>query len=359
MVKFSLEDVLLIFIPISAFLYLGAFPPLYIFASSVLALIALSAKLGEATEEIAKHVGENVGAMLNATFGNATELIIALIAIKEGLFEVVKASITGSIIGNMLFVLGASLLLGGIKYKQMKFNSHAAGMNASMLLIAVFALMIPSIFFNVGGMIGANGITTPIHKENLEALSIGISVLVILVYLLSLVFSFKTHSYLFRTKEEAGVEKKWSKEVSVAVLVIATVLIAGMAEIFISSIEPIIHEFNLPEIFVGAIIIAIVGNAAEHMTAVTFALKNKIDMSISITVGSSIQIAMFIAPLLVLVSAWIGKPMDLAFNIFEVLAVFGSVLVVNELTSDGETNWFEGAQLLVVYLILAVMFFLL
>ena len=354
-------DFLLLFVPVS--LYLGGFGGLnpgvnstLIFITSILALIPLAAKMGEATEELAKSYGGQIGGLLNATFGNAAELIIALIAINRGLEELVKASLAGSIIGNLLFVLGMSILAGGLKYKEQKFNPSLAGTNATMLLIAFMSLMIPSMFHFVPAE----------HRGNDEqSLSIIVSVLLLLVYLLSMVFSLKTHKYLFHDENKIKSEHvksehekpKWDKKFAIGILAVATVLLALVSEIFVGQVENVAHTFGLSELFIGAIVVAVVGNAAEHVGAIFFALKNDLDLALGITAGSSLQIAMFVAPICVLFAVIAGKRMDLVFTPFEIIAVFASVLIANEISSDGTTNWFEGAQLLVMYLIIAALFF--
>ena len=340
-------DLLLAFVPICIILYFMGAGEMELFAASVLALIPLAAKMGEATEELSKYFGPNVGGFLNATFGNATEFIVGIIAIREGLFEIVKASLTGSIIGNLLLVFGLSALFGGVKFKSLKFNAHAAGMNGSLLVVAVIGFLIPSVFF----------MTSPVHAENTEALSLTVAVLLLLAYLLSLVYSFITHKELFRGGKHG--KPKWSKKYAAMVLIVATIFVGIVSEIFVGTLEHLSEVVGWNTVFIGAVLVALAGNAAEHITAVTFAMKRKMDLALATTVGSSIQIAIFIAPLLVVISALMGKPMDMAFTVFEVLAVFSAAFIVNDISKDGETNWFEGALLLAVYVILAAMFFFL
>ncbi|MFA6530762.1 MAG: calcium/proton exchanger [Candidatus Micrarchaeia archaeon] len=342
-----LLDSLFIFFPLSfLFAYLGV-DPIVIFISSLLAILPLAAKIGEATEELAKVYGGHIGGLLNATFGNSAELIIAVLAINKGLIDLVKASLAGSIIGNLLFVLGLSIFLGGLKFKEMKLSTNVSGLNSTMLLIAFMSIMIPSMFHFI-----------PVeHWGNDEKiLSLVVSVLLISTYLLSMIFSLKTHAYLFRTKEH-NEKPKWSKNYSIMILAVSTVLLALVSEVFVSQIEHVAQNFNLSDLFMGAIIIAVVGNAAEHLAAIFFALKNNLDLSVNVTVGSSLQIAMFVAPIAVLFAFFIGQPMDLVFTPFEIIAVFASVLIVNEITTDGKCNWFEGAQLLVMYLIICALFY--
>lgn len=346
--KFNIMDLLLIFIPITIGLHYSGFEDSNIlFATSILAILPLASKMGEATEELAKTMGGQIGGLLNATFGNAAELIIALIAINKGLVELVKASLTGSIIGNLLFVFGLSILAGGIKHKEQKVNSNASRLNSTMLLIAFLSIMIPSMFHFVPQE----------HRGNDEQLlSLGVAILLLALYVLSMVFSLKTHNYLFREEEEHE-KPVWSKNFAIGVLAISTILLAIVSEIFVAQIEVVAHNFQLSELFIGAIVVAVVGNAAEHIGSVVFALKNKLDLSMSVTVGSSLQIALFVAPICVIAAEILQKPMDLVFTPFEVIAVFASVLIVNEISSDGSCNWFEGAQLLVMYAIIAILFF--
>jgi len=340
-------DILLVFIPITLALNVMGADSTVLFVSSLLAILPLAAKMGEATEELAKIYGGHIGGLLNATFGNAAELIIALLAISRGLVDLVKASLAGSIIGNLLFVFGLSIFISGMKYKEQKFSTHLAGLNSTMLLIAFMSIMIPSMFHFVPAE----------HRGNDEVLlSIGIAVLMLSAYLLSIIFSLKTHQYLFRTKD-SNEKPHWSRNFAFGVLAVSTVLLGLMSEVFVGQIEQVAQNFGLTELFIGAIIVAIIGNAAEHLASVFFALKNDLDLAVNVTVGSSLQIAMFVAPVAVLAGILMGQPMNLVFTPFEVIAVFASVLIVNEISTDGRCNWFEGAQLVIMYLIIAVLFF--
>lgn len=347
--KLSKIDALLIFVPLvlaTKFLNL-ALSPVAIFIIAILAILPLASKMGEATEDLAHHYGSHIGGLLNATFGNAAELIIALIAISKGLTELVKASITGSIIGNLLFVLGLSIFIGGFKYKEQKISSSIAGMNSTMLLIAVISIVVPSVFALIPGH--------TLQDEN--NLSIVISVLLILLYALSMWFSLKTHSYLFVKKSAPREKAKWTKMHAGLLLLGATILLALISEILVSQVEQVGHTFGISEIFLGAVIIALIGNAAEHLAAIFFALKNDLDLAVNVTVGSSLQIALFVAPLTVLAGVLMQIPMNLVFTTFEVVALFASVLVVNEIANDGRVNWFEGAQLIILYTIIAALFY--
>ena len=348
MLFMRLMDILLVFVLITIALnYMNADSTL-LFVSSLLAILPLAAKMGEATEELAKIYGGHIGGLLNATFGNAAELIIALLAINKGLVDLVKASLAGSIIGNLLFVLGLSMFLGGLKFKEQGFSTRLAGLNSTMLLIAFMSIMIPSLFHFV-----------PLeHRVNDEKiLSISVSVLLISIYLLSIVFSLKTHEYLFRSKKKVEQKARWTRNYAITILAVSTILLGIVSEIFVGQIEHVAENFGLTELFIGAIVVAVIGNAAEHMAAIFFALKNNLNLSVNVTVGSSLQIAMFVAPVAVLAGVFLHKPMDLVFTPFEIIAVFASVLIVNEISSDGRCNWFEGAQLVIMYLIIAVLFY--
>ncbi len=342
-------DLMLLFVPLTLGLAMIGAEHTVLFVCSLLAILPLASKMGEATEELALVFGGHVGGLLNATFGNMAELIIALLAINRGLVDLVKASIAGSIIGNLLFVLGLSLFFGGLKYKEQKFSPHLGSMNSTMLTIALMSLMIPSLFHFVPAE----------HRGNDELiLSISVAVLLIAVYAMSMLFSLKTHEYLFRggEKQHSG-KPKWGRNKAIAILGLSTAALALVSEVFVGQIELVAHDFGLSELFIGAIIVAVIGNAAEHIAAVFFALKNNVDLAVNVTVGSSLQIALFVAPLAVLAGTAMGQPMDLVFTPFELIAVFASVLIVNEITTDGRFNWFEGAQLIVMYLVIAVLFF--
>jgi len=356
--KNRIFGVLLIFIPISiASHYLG-WSELAIFATAALAIVPLAAWMGTATEEIAVVSGPSLGGLLNATFGNATELIIALIALRAGLVGVVKASITGSIIGNLLLVMGLSMLLGGIRYKEQDFQPVVARVNASAMNLAVVAMLLPT---------AVNYTSDGIPETTLQNLSVAVAVVLITVYGLTLLFSMKTHSYLCDVVEaehegeegqgEGGEPSKPNIRLWIGVLFAATVLVAIESEFLVSSLETATEEIGLTSLFTGVIILPIIGNAAEHATAVTVAMKNKMDLSFSVAVGSTMQIALFVAPLLVIVGWVIGQPMDLDFNPFELVCVAVAVLVANSVSSDGRSNWLEGALLLATYAVIGLAFF--
>ena len=349
-------NVLLIFVPIAIALeVLASNHHLLIFVTSSLAILPLAGWMGHATEQLAERMGEGVGGLLNATFGNAAELIIAFVALHAGLHQVVEASIIGSIVGNMLLVFGAAMLAGGMRYPEQRFNPLGARSQATMLLLAAIALILPAAFESV------EGTTVMLHR-----LSISMSLVLLVVYGLYLVFSLITHPELFRssdTPEKAMPEKEETPPSVVralAILAVATVGTAWMSEIMVGSIEPMVHEFGLSDVFVGAFVVAILGNAAEHATAITAALKNRMDLSFSIALGSSVQVALFVAPVLVLASLFLGpSAMDLAFRPDLVLIVVLSALVTAQMASDGRSDWLKGTQLLVVYFALALMFFFL
>jgi len=345
---------LLAFVPIAIALeYLAPQSHLLIFVAAAIAILPLAAWLGRATEQLADRSGEGVGGLLNATFGNAAELIIALVALRAGLHDVVKATIVGSIVGNILLVLGAAMLAGGLRHPEQHFNESAGRAQATMLTLAAIALVIPAAYAALVG---------EIYPGGGEALSISISLVLLAVYAAFLLFSLWTHSDSFRgvdAAENVAHSEPWPLGQSIAVLAGATVAIAWLSEILVGAIEPTAHELGLSNIFVGVFIVAILGNAAEHATAITAALKNRMDLSLSIAIGSSVQVALFVAPLLVLASLVVGpQPMDLLFGKGLVLAVLLAVLITGQVAGDGRSNWLKGVQLLAVYLILGLAFFL-
>jgi Ca2+:H+ antiporter len=317
------------------------------FIVCALALVPLARQMGTATESIAEHAGAAVGGLLNATFGNAAELILALVALRAGEAEVVKASITGSILGNILLVAGGSVLAGGLKYPKQTFNIAGALSGASMMYLALVALAVPDLFHIARGA-AAGPVLWP--------LSIATSIVLLVIYGLSLLFSLKTHAHLYASETEEG-GAAWSMRRSLIVLVLSTVAVAVVAEFLVGALEEAIAGFGLTRTFVGLVILAVVGNAAEHSTAVVTALKNKLDVSFNIAFESSKQIALFVAPLLVLLSGLLGHPMTLEFSHMEVLGIALAVGGVTLIVLDGETHWLEGVMLLGVYAILAVAFF--
>ncbi len=342
---------LLVFIPIALavrFLHLGE---VWLFVTAAAAIIPLAKILGTATEELAVKVGSGVGGLLNATFGNATELIIAFFALQAGLYEIVKASITGSILGNVLFVLGLAVFLGGLGREKQVFNRVAAGVSSSQLTLATIGLLIPAAFVLTSP---ANSATQSLR----EPLSIGVALLLLGSYAAQLVFFLRTHKHLYSEEDEEAMHgETWSIRHSIIVLIGATVLVAVMSEILVEGVDYLTHSLGLNELFVGVILVALIGNAAEHLTAVTVAIKDKMDLAVNIAMGSTLQVALFVAPVLVLLGFFIGRPLDLVFNLFELVALVLTMLIVNAITNDGESNWFEGVQLLAAYAILGVAFF--
>jgi Ca2+:H+ antiporter len=344
---------LLVFMPTALALEFSHVDPVFVFIASSLAIVPLAGLMGEATEQVAAHVGAGLGAFLNASFGNAAELIIAIMALREGLHDVVKASITGSIIGNILLVLGLSMVVGGLRYKRQRFNPTAAGMGASLLLLSAVGLVVPALFHFTAAEQGA-----VVERE----LSFEIAVVLFAIYVLSLIFSLKTHLHLFAGEtadSHHSHEQAWSRKTATIVLLAATIAIAVMSELLVGAVEPTATRLGLSQVFVGVILVALVGNAAEHSTAVLVAIKNQMDLALGIAVGSSQQIALFVAPVLVFVSYAVGEPLDLIFTPFEVAAVTMSVLIVGFVAMDGESHWMEGVMLVGVYIILAIAFFFL
>jgi Ca2+:H+ antiporter len=365
--------VLLIFVPISLLAHVLHWSALVIFITAALAILPLAAWMGTATEEIAVVTGPSLGGLLNATFGNATELIIALVALRAGLVNVVKASLTGSIVGNLLLVMGLAMFLGGLRFKEQKFQPIVARLNASSMNLAVIAILIPTaVDFT------SDGIEQPL----LQQLSVAVAVVLIVVYLLTLLFSMKTHAYLCDVGEaEIAAEEQPDTDLSpssesdqvtssdhasthkpnlwlwVGVLLAATVAVAIESEFLVGSLEEATVKLGLTELFTGVIVLPIIGNAAEHTTAVVVAVKNKMDLAVSVAVGSSLQIALFVAPVLVL-SGWLmGQPMDLDFNPFELVAVAVAVLITNSISADGRSNWLEGTLLMATYAIIGLAFY--
>ncbi|HXG85171.1 MAG TPA: calcium/proton exchanger [Pyrinomonadaceae bacterium] len=371
-------DWLLIFVPIAiAMRFIPSLDnPTWLFIVSCIAIIPLAGWMGKATEHLAERLGEGIGGLLNATFGNAAELIIALFALSKGLEGVVKASITGSIIGNLLLVLGLSLLSGGVKFKEQKFNRTAASMSATALTLAAIALLVPSIFHIVAAQVPvAAGGWTPAKEQSL---SLAIAIVLIVTYGFTLLFSLVTHKKLFVGEAMQGAAKKvgheleqcedkddkthkevWSRGKSITVLLVATAFVALISEFLVGAIEQARGSLGLTEVFVGVIVVAIIGNAAEHSSAILMAMRNKMDLSLSIAMGSSLQIALFVAPVLMFASYLFGRPMSLEFTIPEVVAVIASILIAQQISSDGESNWVEGVQLLSVYAVLAILFYFL
>ncbi|MHB9109686.1 MAG: calcium/proton exchanger [Armatimonadota bacterium] len=346
---------LLLFIPIAIGLEVAHAPQTWIFLASALAIIPLAGLIGQATEEISARVGPALGGFLNATFGNATELIIALLALRAGLHEVVKASISGSIIGNILLVLGLSMFAGGWGRDKQRFSRTGAGASAAMLFLAVVALVMPAIFDLVvyGKLEETGAVPLPLHR-----LSLLVAGVLFLTYLASLIFSLVTHRALFTPRgEQETHHPRLTQANAITLLAISTVVTAVMAEFLVGAIGGATEALGMSEFFVGVIVVAVIGNAAEHFSAVIFARKNQMDLAVTICTGSSTQIALFVAPVLVFASYAFGSPMSLVFNAFELMAIGLSVIALSLVSLDGESNWFEGLQLVAVYIILAIVFF--
>ncbi|MGC9602371.1 MAG: calcium/proton exchanger [Minisyncoccia bacterium] len=338
---------LLVFVPVTVLAYYAGVAPQAVFFLSALAIVPLAKYIGEATEELAGRTNPALGGLLNATFGNATELIIGIFALRAGLIEVVKASITGSIVGNLLLVLGTAILFGGWRKNKQTFNATAAKAAGSTLLLAIIALVMPAIFLQ-----SSNAVSPAI----VEQLSIIVAIIMIAAYVANLWFTLHTHKHLYE-EEVTKYEPRWSVTESIVILFVSTITVAYMSELLVGAIEPLVAAWGWSELFIGVIFIAIIGNAAEHVSAITVALKNRMDLALQVSIGSAIQIAMFAAPVLVLASLLFTEHMALVFNTFELAAIILSVFIVNAVAEDGESNWFEGVQLLAAYAIIAVAFF--
>ncbi|MFD1885277.1 calcium:proton antiporter [Paenibacillus wenxiniae] len=377
---------LAIFFVLSAVAHYAGFNPVLQFIFSAIAVILVAGFLGRATESVAHYAGQRLGGFLNATFGNAAELIIAIMLLREGLYDMVKASLTGSIIGNLLLVLGLSIFAGGLKHKVQNFNVALANMNGSLMIVAVIALFVPALFLN----------THSITHPQVNTLSLIVAGLLILAYIAWLIFSMVTHKHYLEdvklTPVSAGghgagagipqvnsavatgadsqpaststadtheeEQPDWSKKRSILYLLIATVMTAFVSEWLVGTLETFTTSFGFSELFVGAFVVAIIGNAAEHSAAILLAMKNKIGASVEIAVGSSLQIALFVAPVLVFVSFFLGNTMDIVFTTLELVAIMVSVFIAKSIIQDGSTNWYEGLLLIVVYIILGVSFYL-
>lgn len=340
---------MLIFVPLSIVGHYLNWSESIIFFLSSLAIIPLAGYLGEATESLAAYTGPKVGGFLNATFGNATELIIAFLALREGMFDVVKASLAGSIFGNILLVLGAAIFCGGLKHKELSFDKKLAAFTSTMLLFSLIGLVMPAVF--------TYAIPEVILDRRYENYSLLIAGLLLSIYIIGMIYSFKTQEDLYGVEHAEEVDKNWSLPVSTIILAVATVLIAIESEILVKSIEPMTEALGIKKMFVGLILIPIIGNAAEHSTAVVMAMKNKMDIAIEIAVGSSLQIALFVGPLLVLLSHFF-YPMSIVFSGIELFVISASVLIANKVVGSGKTNWLEGLLLISVYIIAGIGFYM-
>jgi Ca2+:H+ antiporter len=346
-------------IPVALALDLAGAPATAVFAASALGIVPTAALMARATEELAARSGPGIGGLLNVTFGNAPELIIALFALGKGLQEVVKASIVGSIIGNMLLVLGAAMLAGGIGREKQRFSRTGAGIQTTMLMLAGGALIMPAIFELVEGKgLPEPGSASIQYGGTVEHLSLAVAVVLLATYVVGLFFSLKTHRDLFNPEYGEEDSWGWSVRTSVIALAVAGVLVGVMSEVLVGSITETSEAIGLSQFFIGVIVVAIVGNAAEHWVAVLVAMKDKMDLAVNIAVGSSAQVALFVAPVLVIASFFIGPyPLALVFNGFELGAILLAILIGNHVTADGESTWFEGVQLLALYFVFALAFY--
>ena len=335
--------------------------PIIIFFSSALGVVPTAALMGRATEELAHRAGPGIGGLLNVTFGNAPELIIALFALEKGLQEVVKASIIGSILGNLLLVMGAAMLIGGWGRERNKFVAEAASAQATMLLLATVALVLPAMFLIArGGELPQLSDEATNFPTAVERMSFAVAIVLLLSYFAGLWFSLRTHRDVFNpdTDEEDVAAHAWSIKKSVGLLAAAGVAVGVMSEILVGSIEEASKGIGLSPFFVSLIIVAIVGNAAEHWVAVYFAARDKMDIALAIAIGSSAQIALFVMPVLVLLSFVLGPfPLSLEFSGLEIGAILLAVLLASHVSQDGESTWFEGVQLLAVYVVLGIVFY--
>ncbi|HEY5942340.1 MAG TPA: calcium/proton exchanger [Solirubrobacterales bacterium] len=346
-------------IPVALALELTHSPATLVFAASALGIIPTAALMGRATEELAARSGPGIGGFLNVTFGNAPELIIALFALSQGLQEVVKASLVGSILGNLLLVLGAAMLAGGLRRDKQTFNPTSAGVQTTMLMLAGAALVMPAIFELIEGQgLPSPGAESVNYDGTVEQLSLAVAIVLIATYVAGLFFSMKTHRSLFNPEYEEEDTWGWSVRTSMIALAVAGLLVGLMSEVLVGSISEASESIGLSEFFVGVIVVAIVGNAAEHWVAVLVAMKDKMDLAVNIAIGSSAQIALFVAPVLVLASFFLGPfPLALVFNGFELAAILIAILVAHQVTTDGESNWFEGLQLLALYFVFGLAFY--
>lgn len=362
--KGSPLNILLLALPLAILAKLMDWGDLWVFILSALAVIPMAGFIGESTEALASYTGPRLGGLLNATLGNAAELIITIVAIREGLLGLVLASITGSILGNVLLVLGMAMVLGGLRNGTQAFDRKHASNNAILLVLAVIALVVPSI---LSGSIG------PQDSLQVEELSLGVAFIMIVLYALGILYGFKTHrnpmsshsgtetaTTVRDTPEHKHTTRTtWSLRTALAVLAISTCGVAFLSELLVGAVEPVVASLGVSEFFLGVILIPIVGNVAEHLVAVKVAIENEMDLSVEIAVASSLQIALFVAPVLVFISLLMGNPLQLIFNQFELLALIAGVVITALVSSDGESNWLEGAELLAVYIILSLAFFLL
>ena len=343
--------VLLVFLPIAFAAELLGWSPIVVFVTAALAVVPLSGLLGEATEELAARTGPKVGALLNATLGNAAELIITILAIRAGLLDLVRASIIGSIIGNLLLVAGASMLFGGLKHGVQRFEPRTAGLNASMLIVVALVLAVPSFF----------SIAIEPNKTNVESLSLLTAAVIIIIYVLSVIYTFTSSRPEVRSdplEREAAHAPTMSVRLAVTLLIVSTVFIAVMSEFLVGSVDPMVSQLGISELFVGIILVPIIGNIAEHVVAIEVALKNNMDLSMGIAVGSSLQVALLVAPLLVFISLLFAPNyVTLEFTTFELVALLASCFIAASVSLDGRSNWLEGSLLIGLYIIIGIAFY--
>ena len=346
-------SILLLAFPFAIFSEILQWNPIATFILAAIAIVPLAGFIGAATEVLAAHTNPKVGALLNATLGNAAELIITIVAIRAGLLELVKASITGSILGNLLLVLGMSMLLGGLRHGVQKFDRKQASNTAILLVLSVVLLLIPSLLSHYVGDI-------ELPEPRVETLSLGVAFVMIVLYILGLIYSYKVIGIPVDVEEvsKESTKRGWSLRMGIAILIISTVGVAYLSEVLVGAVEPVVATLGISEFFIGIILIPIIGNVAEHMVAVQMAIKNKMTLSVEIATASSLQIALFVAPLLVFISLIIGNPLTLIFNQLELIALIAGVMIAALVSADGESNWLEGAELLAIYIILALAFFL-
>ena len=351
--KSSAIYVLLIFAPIAAGLEFAHADHLVLFVVSAIALIPLAKLIGDSTEHLATYYGPTAGSLLNVTFGNAAEIIIAVVAISAGLLDLVKASITGAIIGNILLILGLSVIAGGFRYKEQTFSRENIGIQSSMLFLAIIGLAVPTIL--------ASTILSPLENQ-VQILSDALAVILLIVYILGIVFTFITHKHLFTPPEttqdiQESHGTHWSKKKSFLLLAASMAGVIVVSEILVASVETTGEELGFGQLFVGAIIVGIVGNAAEHSSAILLARKGKMELSIGIAAGSGTQIALFVVPILVFAGIAMGQPFTLVFTLLELATLFLAAIILNLIVHDGKSNWFEGVMLTAVYIIIAIAFF--
>lgn len=353
-------NILLVAVPLTVYFNYIAHEPNISFITSMIAIMPLAFLMGKATEEIALRTSESVGGLLNATFGNAAEMILALFALyaastttdpetAENMIHLVQASLIGSILGNLLLVMGLAFVWGGMHHSEQKFSETQVSSNSSLLLLAVIVLIIPTVFnFTVDGTAGDDGV---------EKLSHAAAIILLAIYGLFLLFQLKTHSHLFATENVHHEEPQMDQKDAIILLILATVLVSWMAEVLVHSVESAAEQYHLPYIFIGVILLPLFGNAAEHFTAVSVAAKNKMDLSFAISIGSSTQIAVFVAPLMIMIAWMWGVPLTFEFGILETIAVFLAVSIANLIAADGKSNWLEGLMLLSTYAVLGLAFF--